>query len=96
MYFIVPFIDYILSDRYLVSESSKTMRGFYPGWRELLELIPSGSGSGIAYELRMPTQAGAAITAILAAWFVRNVIRIFRIKNEIVHVAPLNPRRLAR
>ena len=81
LYFIVPFIDYILSDRYLVSESSKTMRGFYPGWRELLELIPSGSGSGIAYELRMPTQAGAAITAILAAWFVRNVIRIFKIKK---------------
>jgi hypothetical protein len=81
LYFIVPFIDYMLSDNYLVSGSSKVMRGFYPGWRELLELIPSGSGSGIAIELRMPTQIGAALTAIIAAWFVRAVIKILMMKK---------------
>ena len=82
LYFLVPFIDYMISDKYLVNESSKLMRGFYPGWRELLELIPSGSGSGIEYELRMPTQTGAAITAILAAWFVRTSIRVLLNKKR--------------
>ena len=69
-YNLVPMVDYMLSDRYLVNESSNTMRGFYPGWREILEIIPSGSGSGIVYDLRMPTAIGPAITAILAAWVV--------------------------
>ncbi len=73
-YTLVPMIDYMVSDTYLFNESSDVMRGFYPGWRDLLELIPSGSGSGIAYEMRMPTAIGPAITAILAAWFVRTCI----------------------
>ena len=77
-YNLVPMIDYMLSDRYLVSESSNIMRGFYPGWRDLLEIIPSGSGSGILYENRMPTAIGPAITAILAAWFVRTCILLIK------------------
>jgi len=71
---VVPMIDYMLSDTYLVSASSYIMRGFCPGWRELLELIPSGSGSGIAYELRMPTAIGASLTAVLSAWAVREAL----------------------
>ena len=74
-YALLPMLDYMRSDTYLVSGSSYTMRGFYPGWRELLELIPSGSGSGIAIELRMPTAIGAALTAVLAAYAVSAVIR---------------------
>ena len=70
---LVPMLDYMMSDTYLVSSSSYIMRGFYPGWRELLELIPSGTGSGIAYELRMPTAIGAALTAVLAAYAVSAV-----------------------
>ena len=77
-YNLVPMIDYMLSDRYLVNESSNIMRGFYPGWRDLLEIIPSGSGSGIVYEMKMPTAVGPAITAILAAWFVRTIILFIR------------------
>ena len=76
-YSFVPMIDFMRSDTYLFNESSNIMRGFYPGWRELLEIIPSGSGSGIAYELRMPTAIGPAITAILAAWFIRTCILLF-------------------
>lgn len=73
-YVMYPMADYMMSDRYLVSESSNIMRGFYPGWRDLLEIIPSGSGSGIAYDNRMPTAVGPAVTAILAAWFVRTML----------------------
>lgn len=75
-YSIVPMIDYMRSDKYLFNDSSSIMRGFYPGWRELLEIIPSGSGSGIDYSLRMPTAVGPAITAILAAWFIRTLILV--------------------
>ncbi|MCR5739183.1 MAG: hypothetical protein K6G43_05150 [Lachnospiraceae bacterium] len=81
-YFLVPFMDYMMADEYLFSGSSDIMRGFYPGWRELLELIPAGSGSGIAYELRMPTQIGAALTAILASWFMRTLSMIFLAKKD--------------
>ena len=80
-YNLVPMIDYMLSDRYLVNESSNAMRGFYPGWRDILEIIPSGSGSGIGYEMRMPTAIGPAITAILAAWFVRTLILVLKKKT---------------
>ena len=69
-------LDYMKSDTYLVSGSSYIMRGFYPGWRELFELIPSGSGSGIAYDLRMPTAIGAALAAVLAAYAVSAVLRL--------------------
>lgn len=80
---LVPMIDYMLADRYLVNDSSDIMRGFYPGWRDLLELIPSGSGSGIDYSLRMPTAIGPAITAILAAWGIRFcVLLIKRIRSK--------------
>ncbi len=72
---LVPMLDYMRSDTYLVGGSSYIMRGFYPGWRELLELIPSGSGSGIAYDLRMPTAIGAALAAVLAAYAVSAVLR---------------------
>ncbi len=72
---LVPMLDYMRSDTYLVDGSSYIMRGFYPGWRELLELIPSGSGSGIAYDLRMPTAIGAALTAVLAAYGVTAALR---------------------
>ena len=79
---LVPMLDYMRSDTYLVGGSSYTMRGFYPGWRELLELIPSGTGSGIAYELRMPTAIGAALTAVLAAYAVSAVVGfIVSVKN---------------
>ena len=71
---LIPMIDLMRSDTYLVNGSSYIMRGFYPGWRELLELIPSGSGSGIAYELRMPTAIGAALIAVLFAYAVREMI----------------------
>lgn len=67
-FILVPMLDYMMADDYLVDVSSSVMRGFYPGWRELLELIPGGSGSGIAYELRMPTAVGASVTAVLLAW----------------------------
>ena len=80
-YNLVPMIDYMTSDRYLVNESSNIMRGFYPGWRDLLEIIPSGSGSGIVYEMKMPTAVGPAITAILAAWFVRTLILVLKKKT---------------
>ncbi len=80
-YVLVPMIDYMVSDRYLVSESSNIMRGFFPGWRDLLEIIPAGSGSGIAYDMKMPTAIGPAITAILTAWVVRTFI--FFIKGTI-------------
>ena len=73
---LVPMLDYMRSDTYLVSGSSYIMRGFYPGWRELFELIPSGSGSGIAYDLRMPTAIGAALAAVLAAYAVSAVLRL--------------------
>ncbi len=77
-FFWVPMIDYMLSDDYRVDESSYIMRGFYPGWRELLEIIPSGSGSGIAYELRMPTALGISLVSVLAVWFIHAVFRVFR------------------
>ena len=80
---LVPMLDYMMSDTYLVGGSSYIMRGFYPGWRELLELIPSGAGSGIAYDLRMPTAIGAALTAVLAAYGVTVVLRlIVSIRNK--------------
>ncbi len=75
---LIPMLDLMKSDTYLVSGSSYIMRGFYPGWRELLELIPSGSGSGIAYELRMPTAIGAALTAVLSAWAAREIVLIVK------------------
>ena len=70
-YFLYPMIDYMLSDRYLVNESSNIMRGFYPGIKDIFEIIPAGSGSGIVYDLKMPTAIGPAVTAILAAWLLR-------------------------
>ena len=75
---IIPMIDYMMADRYLVNDSSDIMRGFYPGWRDLLELIPSGSGSGIDYSMKMPTAIGPAITAILAAWGIRFCILLIK------------------
>ena len=73
----------MLLDKYLVSGLSKFMRGFYPVWRELLELIPSGSGSGIAYELTMPTWAGTVITAYIVVWLTRTVIKFFIMKKSV-------------
>ncbi len=81
-YVLVPMIDYMVSDTYLVSESSNIMRGFYPGWRDLLEIIPSGSGSGIAFDIKMPTAIGPAITAILGAWFIRTCILAIKGKRS--------------
>jgi len=81
-YVLVPMIDYMVSDTYLVSESSNIMRGFYPGWRDLLEIIPSGSGSGIAFDIKMPTAIGPAITAILGAWFIRTCILVIKGKRS--------------
>ncbi len=80
---VIPMLDYMMSDTYLVSGSSYIMRGFYPGWRELFELIPSGTGSGIAFDLRMPTAIGAALTAVLAAYAVSAVIRfVLSVRNK--------------
>ena len=74
---VIPMLDYMMSDTYLVSGSSYIMRGFYPGWRELFELIPSGTGSGIAFDLRMPTAIGAAVSPVKLYLFILAGITLF-------------------
>ncbi len=73
LYFFVPMLDYFRADDYRVDQSTYSMRGFYPGLRELFEIIPSGSGSGIEFENRMPTAIGIALSVILLAWLIRAV-----------------------
>ena len=76
--YLYPMMDYMLSDRYLVNTSSDIMRGFYPGLCDIFEAIPSGSGSGIVYELKMSTAVGPAITAVLLSFVTVGFIRIKR------------------
>lgn len=75
--FFVPMIDYMSADRFRFGESTSYMRGFYPGFKEIFEIIPWGTGSGIEYEMRMPTMVGITMTVILAIWILRSVVVIY-------------------